>query len=149
MALTDILLYRVFLQPSARLIPLPPCLDVEGALHLRSGQYDSESILRPIDHPLGYSRCPRRDMSQIRIFLRCVFAFATIVAFAQCVFAAVIILDGTATPPSQARPPAGSTPGGVTQEEAPSPAQSAPSAPTENATANPEAAPQPGPTAVV
>jgi hypothetical protein len=85
-------------------------------------------------------------MSQMGIFLRCVFVFATIVAFPQDAFAAVIILDGTAAPPSQARPPAGSTPGGSTQEEAPSPA---PSAPTENATPNPEAAPAPGPTTVV
>ncbi len=87
-------------------------------------------------------------MSQIRIFLKCVFAFATIVAFAQHAFAAVIILDGSAASPSPAPPLAGSTPGGVTQEGAPSP-QSAPSAPNENATANPEAALPPRPTAVV
>lgn len=83
------------------------------------------------------------------IFSRWLFVLATNVAFAQHAFAAVIILDGTAAPPSQVRPPADSTPGGSTQEQAPSPAQPAPSAPTQNATPNLETAPAPGPTAVI
>src|ERR1700738_3830002 len=104
---------------------------------------------RALNHPLGFHDTLRWDMWQIVTFLKCVFVFATIVAFAQNAFAAVIILDGTAAPPSPAQPPATSTPGGPAQDEAPSPAQSAPSVPSENATLNPEVAPAPRPVAVV
>ena len=87
-------------------------------------------------------------MSQFVTFLKRTFLFGAIVAFAQQAFAAVIILDESAVPPSPAPQSTTSSPARSkpTSEEAPVPPQSIPANPAEKATLKPTVAPVPSAT---